>query len=103
MNTATEISHVAIDGRGRAWIDDTNIKVIEVVLDHLAYGWDADEIRRQHSQLSLAQIHSALAYYHDHREQFDTEIRAGLQSAERAANAAANSPLRRRLHTIGLL
>ncbi len=103
MNAATEISHVAIDGRGRAWIDDTNIKVIEVVLDHLAYGWDADEIRRQHPQLSLGQIHSALAYFHDHREQFDREIHAGLQSAEQAAKAAANSPLRRRLQAMNLL
>ena len=37
MNTAIEVSHVAIDGHGRAWIDDTNVKVIEVVRDHLAY------------------------------------------------------------------
>ena len=103
MNAAIESSHIAIDGRGRAWIDDTNIKVIEVALDHLAYGWDADEIRRQHPHLSLGQIHSALAYYHDHREQFDTEIQAGLQAEERAHQAAANSPLVRRLHAMGRL
>ena len=103
MNAAPDVSHVALDRHGRAWIDDTNIKVLEVVLDHLAYGWDADEIRRQHPLLSLGQIHSALAYYHDHRAHFDTEITAGLQAAGQAAQAVANSPLRRRLHAMGRL
>ena len=36
---ATAITpHIWLNEEHRAWIDDTNIKVIEVVLDHLAYG-----------------------------------------------------------------
>ena len=31
-------SHIRRDDDGVAWIDDTNVKVIEVVLDRLAYG-----------------------------------------------------------------
>ena len=31
-------SHIRRDSQGVAWIDDTNVKVIEVVLDRLAYG-----------------------------------------------------------------
>jgi len=103
MNAATEASHVAIDAQGRAWIDDSNVKVIEVVLDYLAYGWDADEIRRQHPHLSLGQIHSALAYYHDHREQFDTQIETGLTAVDRAAKVSAHSPLRSSLRATGRL
>lgn len=103
MNSALGIPHVVIDDLGRAWIDDSNVKVIEVVLDHLAYGWDADEIRRQHPQFSLGQIHSALAYYHDHRAQFDAEIETGLQAGVRAAEASAQSPLRRHLHAMDKL
>lgn len=98
MNTAVEISHVAIDRHGRAWIDDTNIKVVEVVRDHLAYGWSPEEIHWQHPNLSLAQIYAALAYYHDHRVSMDAEIQTSIESANAASRLATDSPLARRLH-----
>ncbi len=101
MNTAAEISHVVIDSQGRAWIDDTNTKVVEVVRDHLAYGWSPEEIHWQHPNLSLGQIYAALAYYHDHRASMDAEIRESREAADAAALLAADSPLARRLH--GLL
>jgi uncharacterized protein (DUF433 family) len=97
MDTAVKISHVAIDGLGRAWIDDTNIKVVEVVRDHLAYGWSPEEIHWQHPYLTLAQIYAALAYYHDHRAEIDAEIGNSLESVNAAARLAADSPLARRL------
>jgi hypothetical protein len=37
-------SHIRIDQRGVAWIDDTNIKVIEIAMDLRAHGWSAEEI-----------------------------------------------------------
>jgi uncharacterized protein (DUF433 family) len=101
MNTAVELSHVSIDGQGRAWIDDTNVKVIEVVRDHLAYGWSPEEVHWQHHHLSLAQIYAALAYYHDHRSAMDAEIHQSLESANAAVRIADDSPLARRLR--GLL
>lgn len=100
MNTAVEVSHVVIDGQGRAWIDDTNIKVIEVVRDHLAYGWSPEEIHWQHPNLALAQIYAALAYYHDHRVFMDAEIHSSLESANAASRLTADSPLARRLRGI---
>src|SRR5437660_2131437 len=66
--------HLWFDDRGRPWIDDTNIKVIEVVLDHIGYGWNAQEIHDQFPYLSLAQIHAALTYYFDHKAEMDAEI-----------------------------
>ena len=101
MHTATELSHVLVDAYGRAWIDDTNIKVVEVVRDHLAYGWSPEEIHWQQPDLSLAQIYAALAYYHDHRDSMAAEIANSLESAHAAARLAADSPLARRLR--GLL
>ena len=98
MNPAIEVPHVAIDERGRAWIDDTNIKVVEVVKDHLAYGWSPEEIHWQHPNLNLAQIYAALAYYHDHRVSMDSEIRNSLESTTAASRLAADSPLALRLH-----
>ena len=98
MNSVAEFSHVVIDTSGRAWIDDSNTKVIEVVRDHIAYGWSPEEINWQHPQLSLAQIYGALAYYHDNRSTMDAEIRNSLASADAAARLFEDSPLASRLH-----
>lgn len=50
--------HIKLDERGVAWIDDANVKVVEVVVDRLAYDWSPEEIHFQHVHLSLAQIHA---------------------------------------------
>jgi uncharacterized protein (DUF433 family) len=96
-------SHIHRDVEGRAWIDDTNIKVIEVVLDHIAYGWSADEIHVQHPHLSLAQIHAALSYYFDHQQEFDRLIEDSLGRANTRAASTQDSPGRRRLRALGKL
>lgn len=72
--TAVIDCYVKIDENRVAWIADTRIKVIEIALDKLAHGSSPEEIHFQYSHLSMAQIHSALAYYYDHQEELDTEI-----------------------------
>jgi uncharacterized protein (DUF433 family) len=103
MNSVETISHIRRDADGRAWIDETNVKVIEVVLDHLAYGWSADEIHLQHPLLSLAQVHSALAFYYDHQPEFDALIAQSLRRTDALAAVAQDSPGRRRLRALGKL
>jgi uncharacterized protein (DUF433 family) len=103
MKAVETSSHVHRDAEGRAWIDDTNIKVIEVVLDHIAYGWSADEVHVQHPHLSLAQIHAALSFYFDHQQEFDHLIEQSLKRADALAAAAQDSPGRRRLRALGKL
>jgi uncharacterized protein (DUF433 family) len=70
----TGYQHVALDERGVPHIVGTTMKVIELVLDQHAYGWSAEELRFQHTYLSLGQIHSALAYYWDHKDELDADI-----------------------------
>jgi uncharacterized protein (DUF433 family) len=102
--TATDvINHIRLDADGVAWIDSTRVKVIEVALDHIANGWSAEEIHRQHPHLSLAQTHAALAFYYDHQAEFDRAIAASLARAEKLAAAGADSPGRRRLRAQGLI
>lgn len=84
-------------------LSGTRTKVVEVVLDRLAYHWDADEIHRQHPHLSLAQIYSALAYYYDHQAEMDQEIQAQQQDVERVKSSQPTSPLFLRLKSIGRL
>jgi hypothetical protein len=47
-------SHIELDAEGRAWVAGANTKVIEIILDKLAWGWNPEEMRMQHPQLSLA-------------------------------------------------
>jgi uncharacterized protein (DUF433 family) len=102
--TATDItSHIRLDERGVAWIDNSRIKVLEVAMDHLAYGWSAEEIHRQHPHLSLAQAHAALAFYYDHQAEFDKAIAESAERAEKFAAESADSPARRRLRAMGLI
>ncbi|MGI8966894.1 MAG: DUF433 domain-containing protein [Limisphaerales bacterium] len=95
---ATEIkNHIHLDKNGVAWIDDTNTKVIEVVLDKLVQGWSAEEIHFQHPHLSLAQIHAALAYYFDHQEELDKKIEKDFREVERLRKLFPESPIIRKL------
>jgi len=98
-----QTSHIYLDEEGRAWIDDTNTKVIEVVLDKLAYGWSPEEMHYQHyGQLSMSQIHAALAYYYDHQAEMDAEIEREDQEIEALMEKAKDSPLRKRLREMGI-
>jgi uncharacterized protein (DUF433 family) len=100
---AVATSHICLDERGRAWIDDTNVKVIEVVLDHTSYGSSPEEMHREYPHLSLAQIHAALAYYYDHQKEFDEEIERQVQRIDALAERAADSPFRQRMRALGKL
>ncbi len=96
-------AHIHLDARGVAWIDDTNVKVVEVVLDKRAYGWSPEEIHEQHPGLSLAQIHAALSYYYDHQQDIDAYIEQQLKWVEAMAAQAGDSPVRQRLRVWGKL
>lgn len=80
-----------------AWIDDTNVKVVEVILDHVAYGHSAEEICLQHPHLSLAQVHAAFAHYHDHKPEFDAELERRRRRVEALRAGAGRFPTRKAL------
>lgn len=85
-----------------AWIQGTRIKVIEVALDKIANGSSPEGIHFQYPHLSLAQIHSALAYYYDHQTEFDSEIRRQLERIDQLAALSKDSPGGERLSTLGI-
>ena len=102
MIATAAATHIRLDEQGRAWLNDTKIKVIEVVLDHLAYGWSADEIHEQHPHLSLAQIHAALAYYYDHQNDIDAQVEQDLKRVRELRVSTGESPVQRRLKAAAL-
>ena len=96
-------AHIWFDERGVPWIDDTNIKVIEVAMDMIAHGWSPEEIHFQHPHLSLAQIHAGLGYYYDHQSEMDYQINKSRVEYESQRAGAEQSPLRKRLRELGRL
>jgi uncharacterized protein (DUF433 family) len=102
-----EYAHVAIGSDNVPIVAGTQIKLVEIVSDHLAHGSDAQEIHRQFPNLSLGQIHSALAYYYDHQDEMDAEIARRIQRAEefrgKIEAITGPSPLKAKLRAKGLL
>jgi uncharacterized protein (DUF433 family) len=95
--------HIRIDSQGRPWVDETNTKVIEIVLDRLGYGWSPEEIHFQHPHLSLAQIHAALSYYYDHQAKLDEQMAMDEREIEDLRKARSESPIVQRLKAAGLI
>ena len=98
--TAVFATQIEIDDRGIAWIGGTNVKVVEVVLDKIAYGWSPEEIHFQHPHLSLAQIHAALTYYYENQTHMDAQIRRGLEESAKLESEVSDPDLRRKLSNL---
>ncbi len=99
------LSHVHIEpnAEGEPIIAVTRIKVRMIALDRIARGWDAEEIQRHHPDLSLGQIHSALAYYFDQKQEMGRDIADRHERVTRLRAGAGESPGRRKLRERGLL
>lgn len=103
MTQATAYEHIVTDEKGVPLIEGTTVKVVELVLDTHAYGWSPDELQFQHPRLTLGQIHSALAYYWDHKEEMDGDIERRLERVEQIRREVGPSRLAARLKAKGLL
>lgn len=71
------VSHIEVTPGtcgGKPRIAGHRIRVQDIVI-WTEQGRSADEIVADFPQLSLADVYAALAYYHDHREQIDRDIR----------------------------
>jgi uncharacterized protein (DUF433 family) len=90
-------TQIELDDQGIAWLGGTKMKVAEVVLDKIAYGWSPEEIHFQHPGLSLAQIHAALTYYYENQAHIDAQIKQRLEQADALAAQISDPDLRRKL------
>ncbi|PSQ55316.1 DUF433 domain-containing protein [Halobacteriales archaeon SW_8_68_21] len=55
---------------GAPTIEETGIRVKDVATAYEHSGYDPDEITQLYPNLSLSDVHRALAYYYDHIEDF---------------------------------
>jgi uncharacterized protein (DUF433 family) len=67
---------------GRARISGHRVRVQDIVIWYEHQGMTPDEIVAQIPTITLADVHSALAYYFDHVQEIQDEIRADGAYAE---------------------
>ncbi len=66
---------------GHPCIVGTGIRVLDVVRLQ-CYGNRSPERIAESFKLTLAQVYSALAYYHEHKAEIDTDIREDIRIGE---------------------
>lgn len=100
---ATAYPYITIDDNGAPCIAGTTMKLVELILDRIAYGWSPEELHFQHPYLSMGQIHSALAYSWDHNQAVDQNIERRLALVNSSERDLQPSRLNERLRKKGLL
>ena len=101
--TQTNYEHVELNENAQAVIAGTTFKIVELIEEKIADGASAEDLHLQHPNLTLGQIHSALAYYYDHKIEIDTLIQARLEHYEQSRAATNNSKFANRVRESGLL
>lgn len=92
MSVKTKYEHIVLEN-GVPVISSTTMKVIELVVEKMAYGWSPEELHFQHPYLSLGQIYSALAYYWDYTSDLEQDLERRLRTVKQAEQANRPSPL----------
>lgn len=100
---ATRWPHIEVDDLGVPRIQGTTTKIMELVVEQSAYGWDVRELQRQHPELSLSQVHAALGYYHEHQGACDQQLAQALAEADAICAAAENPALLTKLRSQAVL
>ncbi len=60
---------------GKPRIAGHRIRVQDVAIWHERLGYSIEEIIAHYPQLTLAEVHTALAYYYDYREEIEQDMR----------------------------
>lgn len=80
---------------GRPCVAGTGLRVIDIVMASLFHGRTSGEIAADY-EIGLAQVHAALAYYYQHQEAIDQDLReqiAKAQAMKEASNGGTNTLL----------
>ena len=93
MATASHVESVHVERRpgvcgGVPVIRGTRFPVKSIAVYVLQHGMTAEEVVREWTHLTLAQVYGALAYYYDHKAEIDAHLAEEAALFERARKAA---------------
>ena len=102
-NAKTYDKYIALNPQGVPVIKGTPFKIVFLLQEKSAWGWDLEEMHRNHPHLAREQIQAAMDYYADHCEEIDYEISKSLEEYEKMRREAGPSELVKKLREKGLL
>jgi uncharacterized protein (DUF433 family) len=96
-------AHIELHGEV-PFIAGTSTRVAELAKEHMTVAHDPAELHRRHPELSMGQIHGALAYYFDHQCEVDAGIEEErkVQEELRLQHGDFTALLRQKLRSQGL-
>jgi uncharacterized protein (DUF433 family) len=97
-------SHIDADPQkcgGKPCVAGTRVRVWDIYVLHERLGKTPDEIVGAFPQLSLADVHAALAYYWDHRQEIDRQMKEADEFVQTLKAASGPGPLAKKLGTTG--
>jgi hypothetical protein len=104
MSTALVYPHIIKEPNSPAALEShPRTRVVMVVMDYLARGLSSEEIVAHYPYLTLSEVHAAMAYYHDHRDEIDAEIQSELAQLDRNLDANSRSAAWAKLKNKGLI
>ena len=102
MSTVSAYPHIVKESGSPARLESQpRTRVAMIVMDYLGRGLGPEEIVRHYPYLTLAEVHSAMAYYHDHRDEIDAEIQGELEQLENSPNANSRAAVWQKLKARG--
>ena len=82
MVIASSYPHIEADAKGTPRIGKTRYEVLHLAAEHYHYGWSAEELLRQHTDLRPEEVYSALAYFYDHYQSMLEQMHAFNERGE---------------------
>lgn len=89
-------------GQDRAYIIGTRVRVQDIYVDSEVLGKTPEEIVAALPHLTLGQVHAALAYYFDYREEIIEELRQDEQFVALLKEQTGPGPLETKLRVSGV-
>jgi uncharacterized protein (DUF433 family) len=95
------LQHIQIDpSTAKPCIAGTGVRVWDVYVLHERQGCSPDEIVAAYPHISLADVHAALAYYWDHKDEIDRQMREANEFVGQLKSANGPGPLAVKLATV---
>lgn len=104
MSTIASYPHIVKDVGLPARLDShPRTRAAMIVMDYLGRGLAPEDIVRHYPYLTLAEVHSAMTYYHDHRNEIDAEIQSELDQLKNDVDANTRSAIWQKLKANGVI
>ena len=104
MTTMTAYPYITLEpGESARLQNHPRTRVAMIVMDYLARGLGPEDLVGHYPYLKLAEVHAAMAYYHDHQIEIDAEIQAELDQLDSGPDTNASSPVWLKLKAKGVL